>query len=167
MRAIEKTKPNRRSMPPAAVLAVVALAAFSVLCGCRGSSPEAAVEQYFEAWSESDWELYRDSVLVNTKKPAVFDEDTAKQEFERIRLRAEGLEMETAYDKEDGDIAVATLVKGKITLTAKLLGKDKTETLDIATMESEDRPTFKLRKQGGKWYVDVAPELYVTEHQEP
>jgi len=144
------------------VVIIVTIAALPILSGCGGNSPQAAVERYFKAWEESDWEEYKDSLVVDGSKPTGANEDLARQEFEQVRVRAEDLKTQTSYDQKDENVAFVTLVKGKITLTTDLLGEEKTRTLDLAEMNREDRPTITVKRIRGTWYVEMVPELLVS-----
>lgn len=165
MRVIEILRPiglNKRVIA-LIVFIIVTIVALPILSGCGENSPQAAVERFFKAWEELDWEDYKDSLVVDGRKPSGANEDLARQEFEQVRVRVEDLKTETSYDQNDKNVAFVTLVKGKITLTTDLLGKEKTRTLDLAEMNREDLPTITVKRIRGTWYVEMMPELLISE----
>lgn len=140
------------------LLAVIALllAAPFAAAGCgTDNMPEGALNRYLDAWQDSDWGAYKESITPEKRKLNEVQEELAKQKFEQVKVKLDGIEMTTAYDEEDKNRAVVTLTDGKITYTAKVLGENKTETQEIGKMPEEERPYFDTVKVDGTWYVNM------------
>lgn len=131
------------------------LAAPAMLAGCGGSSPEGAVNKYLGAWQAMDWNAYKASVLPGNAKLTRDQEELAKQKFEQIKVKLDGIKMKTEYDKKDKNKAVVNLTDGTITYKATILGKPKEEPQPISKMPKESRPAFDVVKVNGIWYVDM------------
>ena len=139
------------------LIAVVLFLAFCVslvpLSGCGGDSPEAAVRKYLSAWQEGDWVEYKETVVPERRKLSKEEDELAKQKFEQIEIKFEDIKMETTYDKKDKNRGTVSLISGKVSMTADVLGEPKTETKELP-MEGWG---FDVRKVNGAWYVDRSP----------
>lgn len=146
-------RPGKR--PIAAIIALVLLfPAVLVAAGCDSNTPEGAVEKMLGAWEAHDWEAYKSAIVPGQKLSKAKDE-IAKQEFEGQKLKFEGIKTKTQIDSKDKNKAAVTLTDGKITVTAKVLGKQKTETQDFAKMDPKARPVYDVSRINGVWYVDM------------
>lgn len=150
------TSIHRRSAvrPIAVALALVFLAtALLALAGCGSNSPEGAVQSYFSAKQALNWEAYKKAVAP--QKLAKKDEALAKQQFDQIKVKFQDLKMQTQYDAKDKNKATVTLTNGKVTYTADILGKQQSDTQNLAKVDPKDRPVFETVKVNGVWYVDT------------
>jgi hypothetical protein len=136
-------------------LVAVALCACCLLVpGCGDNSPGGAVNAYLGALESADWEAYKNTLNPEAKFTKE-QEELARQKFEQIEVKTEGLEIETKYS-EDEKKATVTLIDGNITYTAEILGEKKTDTQNIGEMEPEARPRFETIEMEGSWYIDPA-----------
>lgn len=122
------------------------------IAGCGGSDPQSAVRSYFSAWQGGDWEAFKQAVA-----PQELTEDQealAKEKFGQVKVKVEGLKMQTTLDTKDKNKAVVVLTDGKITYSARILGKDQTEVQDMKKVEKELR-TFTVIRVDGSWHVDT------------
>ena len=137
-----------------AVLAVLLVAPF-LAAGCAENTPEGALNKYLGAWQDSDWKAFKESVAPEKRKLNKVQDELARQKFQQVKVKLDGIKMVTAYDKKDKNRAVVTLNDGRITYTAKVLGENKTETQDIGKMPEKERPYFGVVRVDGTWYVDM------------
>jgi hypothetical protein len=133
------------------IAALLAVSALALGCG-GGNTPESAVNQYFDAWQSGDWEAFKDAVVP--QKLTEDQEALAEEKFKQVKVKVDGLKMSTEYDKDDSSKASVVLTDGKITWTAKILGKTQTDVEDIKKEEKEFR-TYNVIKVDGVWYVDT------------
>lgn len=145
---------NRRNAAAVAGLLFLAgmLVAGAVLAGCGGSDPESAVRKYFSAWQKSDWGAFKQAVVPQelTKD----QEALAKEKFGQVKVKVDGLKMQTSLDSKSKNRAVVVLTDGKITYSARILGRDQTEVQDMKKVQKEQR-TFTVVNVKGSWYVDT------------
>jgi len=144
----------RLSVVSVAVALAVAIAALFSLPGCGGSTPQGAVQNLLSAWQGLDWEAYKKAVTPS-QKLTKDQEELAKQKFKQIKVKFDDVKMETKYDPKDKNKATVTLTGGKATYTADILGKQRTETQDIARQDPKTRPVYDVVKINGVWYVDT------------
>lgn len=135
-----------------AVFLCFLLAVAMLLNGCGGNTPEGAVNKYLNAMQSGDWEAYKAAVVPQelTKE----QEELAEGAFKQVKVKVDGLEMETEYDQSDKNKAAVVLTDGKITYTAKILGENKSDTRDMKKVEKENRTLDTVRVKG-TWYVDT------------
>lgn len=134
--------------------ALVMVAALLAGAGCGGSTPESAVQKLLSAWQSLDWEAYKSAVTPG-QKLTKDQEELAKQKFKQIKVKFDDIKTETKYDPKDKNKATVTLVGGKATYTADILGKQRTETQDIAKQDPKTRSVYDVVKINGVWYVDT------------
>jgi len=134
-----------------AILIVIPLVL--LLSGCGGDTPQGAVQKFFSSWQAGDWNAYKQAVIPgqNLTKD---QEELAKQKFNQIKVKFQDLKTEVKTDPKDKNKATVSLTGGKITYTADILGKQQSETQDIAKMDPKDRPFYDVVKINGVWYVD-------------
>lgn len=137
-----------------AFLLTALLVAPVVLVGCGVGSPEGAVREYFKAWQDMDWEAFKAAHAPQKRNLTKDQEELAKQKFEQIQVKSEGLKMETTYSKEDKKRATVVVVEGKISYTAMILGEKKTDTQDVGKMDKDNRPKYNTIEVDGVWYID-------------
>lgn len=132
----------------------VLLSSLVVLSGCGENSPSGAVGKLLDAWQGMDWNAYKQAVVPSERNLPEDLESLAKQKFEQVQVKLQGVKMSTSYDEKDKNRATVVLDGGKITIRAKILGENKTETREVAKMPKEER-TFEARKVNGVWYVNI------------
>jgi hypothetical protein len=125
-----------------------------VLTGCGDNSPGGAVGRLLSAWQGMDWNAYKQAVVPAERNLPKDLDELAKQKFRQVRVKLEGIKMKTSYDAKDKNKATVVLDGGKMTIKAKILGEDKTETRDVIKMPKEER-TFETRRVKGVWYVNI------------
>jgi uncharacterized membrane protein YvbJ len=146
---------QRKGFKVAVILAVgLLVVACATLVGCNSNSPAGAVDKYLSAWQNSDWTAIKASVAPAKRNLTKVQDELAKQKFQQTKVKLDGISTATEYDKNDKNKAVVTLTNGKITYTAEILGKSKTETQDIGKMPVDQRPFFDTVKVNGVWYVN-------------
>ena len=136
---------------PVLVLSLL-LALAVLLTGCGSNTPEGAVKKYLGAMQSGDWEAYKAAVVPQelTKE----QEELARGAFKQVKVKVDGLKMETRYDESDKNKAAVILTDGKITYTAKILGETKSDTRDMKKVEKENRTLDTVRVKD-VWYVDT------------
>ncbi len=145
---------NRRVAAPcmALLLAVALLAAGLLSAGCGSSDPQSAVQKYFSAWQKGDWGAFKSSVVP--QELTQDQEALAKEKFAQVKVKVDGLKMRTSLDEKDKNKAVVVLTDGRITYSAKILGKNQTEVQDMKKVQEALR-TFNVVRVNGVWYVDT------------
>ncbi|MHB8895984.1 MAG: hypothetical protein ACYC99_12530 [Candidatus Geothermincolia bacterium] len=139
----------------ALLMAVLVAAPVLLASGCgSGNTPEGAVQKLLSAWQALDWQGYKNAIAPG-QKLTKDQEEIAKQKFKGIKVKYENIKTQTQIDPKDKNKATVTLVSGKATYTADILGKQKTETQDIARMDPKARPVYDVVKINGVWYVDT------------
>jgi len=144
---------NRTARNVVAVVVAILLAvpALLLVAGCGSNTPQGAVQNFFSAWQENNWEAYKKAVNPN-QELTKNQEALAKLKFEQIKVKFQDLKMQSKTDAKDPNKATVTLTGGKISYTADILGKQQTDTQDIS--KQKDRPVFDTVKINGVWYVD-------------
>jgi hypothetical protein len=141
---------------PAAAAVVVALLlgllSVTVLVGCGKNTPEGAVSKYINALQSGDWEAFKATVVSQNLSKE--QDALAKDKFEQVKIKFEDVELATTYDKSDKNKAVVVMTDGKVTTTAKILGKDQTETVNIKKLDEPSR-TYETVKVKDVWIVDT------------
>ncbi len=144
---------SRRSSQAAFIVALLlSLLTLSVLAGCGTNSPEGAVSKYLNALQGGDWSAFKATVV-----PQNFTKDQdalAKDKFEQLKVKFQDVETKTTYNKSDKNRATVVMTSGKVTTTVKILGKEKTETVDIKTLEEPER-TYETVRIKNVWVVDT------------
>jgi hypothetical protein len=123
--------------------------------GCGGDSPQSAVQRFLSAWQALDWNAYK-NVVAPGQKLTKDQEELAKQKFQQIKVKFQDIKLETKIDPKDKNKATVTLVSGKITDTADILGKQRTDTVDVAKMDANSRPVYDAVQVNGVWYVNTS-----------
>jgi len=139
-----------------AVSVCAALAAPLALSGCGSSDPQGAVMKYLNAWQAQNWNEYKAAVAPEKAKLTKDQEELAKQAFGQTKVKFSDIKMKTTYDKNNKNRARVSLIGGKTTYTARILGKWKTDTRDIGKMKQVERPVFDTVRIGDVWYVDIS-----------
>lgn len=142
----------KKSTMAVAVFVMVTLLVPVLMAGCAGgNSPGGAVDKYFRAWQSGDWNAYKAAVVPQqlTKD----QEALAKEKFQQVKVKVEGLQTSTELDNKDKNKAKVVMTNGKITYTAPILGEKKTDTQDFKTLPKEQR-TLDVVKVKDTWYVD-------------
>jgi hypothetical protein len=101
-----------------------------------------------------DWNAYKQAVVPRERNLEKGLDELAKQKFQQVRVKFDGIKMKTVYDEKDKNKAAVVLDGGKMTINAKILGENKTETRDVLKMPKEER-TFETLKIDGVWYVNI------------
>jgi hypothetical protein len=150
---------KRSSRPVALALAllIAALACSMLLVGCGNSTPDSAMRKFLAAWQASDWEAYKSSVAPADRNLSKDQEDLAKQKFDQVKVKFADVQTKTDLDAKDKNKAAVTLTGGKVTITAPILGENKTQTRDIAPKKGSSQEPMKwsMVKVNGVWYVDM------------
>jgi len=126
-----------------------------VAAGCGGDSPQSAVQRFLSAWQALDWNSYKNAVAPG-QKLTKDQEELAKQKFQQIKVKFQDVKMQTKFDPKDKNKATVSLVSGKITDTADILGKQRTDTVDISKMDPNSRPVYDAVQVNGVWYVNTS-----------
>lgn len=150
----EKSHLAVRPVLSLALAALILVACLSLTAGCGGNSPDASLQKFFDSWQANNWEAHKKSVAPGQKLTKEQDA-SAKQKFEQIKVKFEGLKMKVAVNAKDKNRATVTVTDGKITYTVDVLGEKKTETQDISKMDPTKKPAFEAVKVNGTWYVDT------------
>lgn len=143
----------KKSTMAVAVFVMATLLVPVLMAGCAGgNSAEGAVNKYFSAWQSGDWNAFKATVVPQqlTKD----QEALAKEKFQQVKVKVDGLQSTTEPDKADKNKAKVVLTDGKITYTANILGEKKTETQQVKSLAKESR-TFDVVKVKDTWYVDT------------
>lgn len=151
---IMRLRGPRISVVSVAVTLAVAAAVLFSFPGCGGSTPRGAVLNLLSAWQALNWESYKKAVTPS-QKLTKDQEELAKQKFMQIKVKFDDVKTETKYDPKDKNKATVTLTGGKATYTADILGKQRTETQDMARQDPKTRPVYDVVKINGVWYVDT------------
>jgi len=143
---------GRSALVDVVVAALLSLLVVSVLTGCGINSPEGAVSKYLNALQSGDWEAFKATVVPQnfTKE----QDALARDKFEQMKVKFEDVETKTTYDKTDKNKAIVVMTGGKVTTTAKILGNEKTETVDMKKLDEPSR-TYETVRKDGNWIVDT------------
>ncbi len=145
---------SRKTIAVAALFIIAILTVTALVVGCGGgNSPDGAVTKYFNAWQSGDWNAFKASVVP--QKLTKDQEALAKQKFEQVKIKVQGLSLTTELNKADKNKATVVITNGKITYTAPILGQQKTETRDFKSLQKEER-VVNVVKVNDVWYVDSA-----------
>ncbi len=151
-----KSKPMTKT-GLAVLLLLVAALAVPFAAGCGGaSSPEQAVNDFYEAIEAGDWNAYLDTVLPdNVRRMTPSDEQEQKKQFEEADFKYSGLKYKTVYDEKDKETAEVQLTAGEITGTNPSTNQKETTTIEEIKKSYDITPSITARKYKGSWYVDV------------
>lgn len=146
-----------RKLVTALVIACMMVLPLVALAGCSGggNTPEGAVQKFLNAWQSGNWEAFKASVTPAKRNLTKVQETLAKQKFQQVQVKFDGIKMATAVNKDDANKATVTLTNGKVTYTAEILGKKKTDTQDIGKDDPATRPKYDTLKVNGVWLVDT------------
>jgi hypothetical protein len=141
----------------AVLLLLVIAIVLPIAAGCGGaSSPEQAVNDFYEAIEAGDWNAYLNAVLPdNVRRMTSSDEQEQKKQFEEADFEYSGLKYKTIYDKKDKDTAQVQLVAGEITGTNPSTNQKETTTIEEIKKSYDITPSITVKKFKGSWYVDV------------
>jgi len=135
-------------------LVLVVIVSISLLgAGCGGNTPEGAAKKFLDAWSSGNWESFKKTVLPEDAKLTKEEDELARQMFEQVKVKFNGIKMKTTYDSKDKNKATVELTGGKIFFTAKISGKVETRSEDIAKMDKSSRPSLACMRRNGTWFV--------------
>ncbi len=124
------------------------------LSGCaEKNTPEGVVKEFIKAWEEGDWKTYKACIAPEKRNLSKIEEELARQKFEQIKVKFEGMKFKVVHSDEHKNKAVVHLMDGKIKYTAVIMGEKKTEVQDISKMPKNARPFFDTVRVKGKWYV--------------
>jgi hypothetical protein len=151
---MSRVVPGKRVLILLALSLVVLMTAPVMLAGCGDNSPEGVVGKLLNAWQGMDWNAYKQAVVPRERNLEKGLDELAKQKFQQVRVKFDGIKMKTVYDEKDKNKAAVVLDGGKMTINAKILGENKTETRDVLKMPKEER-TFETLKIDGVWYVNI------------
>lgn len=151
---MSRVTPRKPTLIVLALSLVVLMSAPVMLAGCADNTPSGAVGRLLNAWQGMDWKAYKQAVVPAESNLPKDLEELAKQKFQQVQVKFEGIKTKTAYDEKDKNKATVVLDGGKMTIKAKILGENKTETRDVIKMPKEER-TFETRKVNGAWYVNI------------
>jgi hypothetical protein len=142
----------KKSVPVVAAAVLLWLLVVSVLAGCGSNTPQGAVSRYLNTLQSGDWEAFKATVVPQnfTKEQNAL----AKDKFEQMKVKFEDVETRTMYDQSDKNKATVVMTGGKVTTTANILGKEKTETVDIKKLDKPGR-TYETVRKDGNWVVDT------------
>jgi hypothetical protein len=127
-----------------------------VASGCGANTPEEAVQDFFTAIEEHNWNAYLSSVLPeNVRRMTEEDIKYEKERLEEVDFVYEDLEFKTVYNEENENEAEVELISGKITGTNPMSGERETITVAEIKEQSDNTPKFDTIKYKGQWYVVV------------
>lgn len=127
-----------------------------LLTGCGPSTPEAAVQDFYKAIDDGNWDAYLGSVLPeNIRRMTEEDARNEKERFLAGDSTFEELKFKTVYDKKDKNKAEVELTEGKITGTNPMTGEKETTTIAEIKEQYEITPSLGVQKYKGRWYVVV------------
>jgi len=136
---------------PALALLIAALACSLLLVGCGNSTPDSGMKKFLAAWQAADWEAYKAAVAPADRNLSKDQEDLAKQKFESVKAKFADVQTKTTVDPKDKNKATVGFTGGKITITAPILGENKTQTRNLVDMKWN----WPMVKVNGVWYVDT------------
>ena len=151
---MSRVVPGKQALIVLALSLVVLMTAPVMLAGCGDNSPEGAVGKLLNAWQGMDWNAYKQAVVPGERNLEKGLDELAKQKFQQVRVKFDGIKMKTVYEEKDKNKAAVVLDGGKMTIKAKILGESKTETRDVLKTPKEER-TFETLKIDGVWYVNI------------
>lgn len=140
----------------AAALAL-ALVAPLAASGCGGAStPQRAVEDFYRAIQEGDWNAYLNTILPdNVRRMTQSDLQETKEQFNSSDYQYKGLKLKTIADEKDADRAKVELVSGTIVGTNPGTGERESTTIAEIKKAYGITPTIDVRRFRGRWYVDI------------
>lgn len=149
---------NSRGWKLATAVLVACMLALPLLLvvGCgQSNTPAGAVQKYLDAWQSGNWEAFKASVTPEKRNLTKVQDTLAKQKFQQVQVKFDGIKMATAVNKDDPKKATVTITNGKVTYTAEILGKKKTETQDVGKVDPARRLTYETVNVNGTWLVDM------------
>jgi len=137
-------------------LLAVLLSAGILVAGCGGeeNTPEGAVQKFLQAWADQDWSAYKQAVAPARRKLNEMQEKLALDQFKQMKVSWDDVGMKAVEDKKDPNKATVDLVSGKVTITARIRGKNETNTFDLGKEGKKGKYAFDAVKVNGVWYVD-------------
>ena len=139
-----------------AIVLLMFLAVPLAASGCGSQTPEAAVQDFYNAIEERNWNAYLSTILPeNVRRMTEEDVKHEKERFEEGDFVYEDLEFKTVYNEENENEAEVELTSGKIIGTNPMSGERETTTIAEIKEQYDITPMFNTRKYKGHWYVDV------------
>lgn len=140
-----------------------------LLGGCGGaSSPEQAVENFYDAIEARDWNAYLSSIYPeNVRRMTQTDMNDEEKKFKEADFEYSGLKFKTVYDKKNESKAEVELTDGKITGTNPTTNEKETTTIAEIKKNYGITPTINTREYKGQWYVDVPMASADREQEQP
>ncbi|MBU1670540.1 MAG: hypothetical protein KKF41_14865 [Actinobacteria bacterium] len=160
------TRSGARSIGILVILLAIALP--FAAAGCGPQSPQAAVQDFFGAIQDQDWNAYLGSILPDDARSMSQEEQTTmKEDFEKTRTTFKDVKYETEYDKEDKDKATVSVVSGSITAKDEATGETQKTTVDELKKTYGKVPTYKTENFKGRWYVNLDLQPTATQTETP
>jgi len=139
-----------------AIVLLMFLAVPLATSGCGAKTPEAAVQDFYTAIEQHNWNAYLSTILPeNVRRMTEEDVKYEKERFEEGDFTYEDLEFKTVYNEENENEAEVELISGKITGTNPMSGERETTTIAEIKEEYDITPKFTTKKYKGHWYVVV------------
>ncbi|MFH1151186.1 MAG: hypothetical protein V1748_12005 [Actinomycetota bacterium] len=155
-----------RSVGILAILLALILPFFAA--GCGPQSPQAAVQDFFGAIQDQNWNAYLGSILPDdARSMSQEDQATMKADFEKTKTSFKDVKYKTEYDKKDKDKATVSVVSGSITAKDEATGETQKTTVDELKKTYGKVPTYNTENFKGRWYVDLDLQPTATQTDTP
>jgi hypothetical protein len=125
-------------------------------CGCGPSTPQAAVENYYDAVSNRDWNAYLNAILPeNVRRMTSADAQSAKGSFKDNSIKYTDLKFKTIPNAQDKNRAEVQMISGTVAFKNPNTGENKKMTVAEIKRTYNVNAIDKVVKYKGRWYVDV------------
>lgn len=146
---------SRRAALTVAVLAI-ALTLPLLLAGCGPQTPEAAVQSFYSAQQNRDFNGLLSSVLpANVRRMTDADRAGVKKQVAQSQIKAQGLKFKTVPDKKGPDKATVDIVAGVLSVKDPATGQTQKITITDYKKQTGNYPSYPTEKYKGRWYVDI------------
>jgi len=125
--------------------------------GCGGAStPQQAVENFYKAVQDRNWNAYLSSILPdNVRRMTESDLQDTKKQFESSDYEYKDLKYKTIPDPKDKNKAKVELLSGTIIGTNPATNQKESTTIAEIKKNYNITPTLDVEKYKGNWYVNV------------
>jgi hypothetical protein len=138
------------------IAVATALAATLAVSGCGAPNPQTAVQNFYKAIENHDWNAYLSAVAPeNVKRMTAQDRSSQKKKFESTGFKYEGVKYKAIIDKKNPDKASVELTDGVIKGKNQQTGQQEATTIAQIKKDYGITPALDTIKYKGRWYVDV------------
>lgn len=145
-----------RLLVPALLSLLLVLPLLTAGCGGGAPTPEQAVEDFYQAVQDGDWNAYLGAILPeNVRRMTESDVQDTREQFENSDYEYKDLKYKTIPDERDKDKAKVELTSGTIVGTNPMTNQKESTSVEEIKKTYNITPSIDARRFKGSWYVDV------------